>query len=253
MQTGRFFDPATSNYYLFDDAEWQTANQLSGPWRFTSALPLSLINLSTNQNWTASLKNAIPAQAWSDPNMPQIFYAITPAEIILFKGQPVMAPIDGTGLTYATNTNNSVFYSSATKLYYYLAAGRWFSAPELNGPWTFATPNLPADFANIPRNSPAAGALSSVPGTEEAADAVMIAQIPTKTTMSINSAPPVTITYSGDPKYVAIDGTPLSDVENTKDKVIMVSNNQFYACVGGSGTMHLLPRVPGFSRVLCLR
>ena len=61
-----------------------------------------------------------------------------------------MAAIDGTSLTYATNTNNSVFYSSATKLYYYLAAGRWFSASGLNGPWTFATPNLPADFANIP-------------------------------------------------------------------------------------------------------
>lgn len=228
-----FFDPATSKYYLFDDTEWQTANQLSGPWSFTSALPLSLINLSTNQNWSSSLKNAIPAQAWSDPNMPQIFYATTPAEIILFKGVPVMAAIDGTSLTYATNTNNAVFYSGATKLYYYLAAGRWFSAPGLNGPWTFATPNLPSDFANIPRNSPAADVLSSVPGTEEAADAVMIAQIPTKTTMSINSAPPVTITYSGNPVYVSIDGTPLSYVENTNDKVIMVSSNQFYACVGG--------------------
>ncbi|HSZ32532.1 MAG TPA: hypothetical protein VK772_04435, partial [Puia sp.] len=228
-----FFDPATSNYYLFDDTEWQTATQLSGPWSFTSALPLSLINLSTNQNWSSSLKNAIPAQSWSDPNMPQIFYAATPAEIILFKGQPVMAPIVGTGLTYATNTNNGIFYSSATSLYYYLAAGRWFSASGLNGPWTFATADLPADFANIPRNSPAAGVLSSVPGTQEAADAVMIAQIPTKTTMSISSAPPVTITYSGDPVYVTIDGTPLSYVENTNDKVIMVASNQFYACVGG--------------------
>jgi hypothetical protein len=239
-----FYDPATSNYYLFDDTEWQTATQLSGPWSFTSALPLSLINLSTNQNWSSSLKNAIPAQAWSGPGMPQIFYATTPAEIILFKGQPAMASIDGTTLTYATNTNNAIFYSNATSLYYYLAAGRWFSAPTLNGPWTFATANLPADFANIPRNSPAAGVLSSVPGTQEAADAVMIAQIPTKTTMNVSSAPAVTITYSGDPVYVAIDGTPLSYVENTNDKVIMVSNNQFYACVGGFWYLASSPQGP---------
>jgi hypothetical protein len=228
-----FFDPTTSNYYLFDDAEWQTAAQLTGPWSFTSALPMSLINLSTNTNWASLLKGAIPAATFQAGLLPQIFYATTPAEIIQFKGQPAMSPIPGTSLTYATNTNNAVFFSSATGLYYYLAAGRWFSASGLNGPWTFATPDLPADFANIPTSSPAAGVLSSVPGTPEAADAVMIAQIPTKTTIDPSAAPSVAITYSGNPVYVAIDGTTLSYVENTNDKVIMVSNNQFYACVGG--------------------
>jgi hypothetical protein len=228
-----FFDPNSSTYYLFDNTEWQSSSQLSGPWSFTGALPMSLIGLSSNSNWSGLLKNAIPAQAWQSPGMPQIFYSTTPAEIILFKGTPAMSPIPGTSLTYATNTTNAIFYSSATSQYYYLAAGRWFSAPGLNGPWTYATPNLPADFANIPTNSPAAGVLSSVPGTQEAADAVMIAQIPTKTTIDPSSAPAVTITYSGAPQYVTIDGTSLSYIENTNDKVIMVSNNQFYACVSG--------------------
>jgi hypothetical protein len=239
-----FFDPVSSQYYLFDDTEWQTSGQLTGPWTFTSALPLSLINLSTNSHWTTLLKGAIPAQAWQGPDMPQVFYSTTPAEIILFKGPPAMSPIPGTSLTYATNTNNAVFYSNATNQYYYLAAGRWFSAPGLNGPWTFATPDLPADFANIPTNSPAAGVLSSVPGTQEAADAVMIAQIPTKTTINPASAPPITITYSGAPQYVVIDGTSLSYVENTSDKVIMVSNNQFYACVGGFWYVATSPQGP---------
>ena len=234
MQTGLYFlIRRHSQYYLFDNTEWQTATQLNGPWSFTSALPPSLTSLVNDANWKNLLKDAIPAQAWQSPGMPQIFYSTSPAEIILFNGTPVMSPIPGTSLTYATNTNNSVFYSSTTHLYYYLAAGRWFSAPGLNGPWTFATPDLPADFANIPVNSPAAGVLSSVPGTYEAADAVMIAQIPTKTTIDPSAAPPVTITYSGAPVYVAIDGTSLSYVENTNDKVIMVSDNQFYACVGG--------------------
>jgi hypothetical protein len=228
-----FFDATASAYYLFDNTEWQTANQLSGPWTFTSTLPMSLINLSTNKNWSSLLKGAIPAQAWQSQGMPIIFYSTTPAEVILFKGSPAMSSIPGTNLTYATNTNNAVYFSSATHLYYYLAAGRWFSAPGLNGPWTFATPDLPADFANIPTGSPAAAVLSSVPGTQQSADAVMIAQIPTKTTIDPSAAPAITITYSGTPQYVVIDGTSLSYVENTNDKVIMVSNNQFYACVGG--------------------
>jgi hypothetical protein len=239
-----FFDPASSRYYLFDNSEWQSATQLAGPWNFTSALPMSLINLSSNQKWSSTLKGAIPAQSWQSPGMPKIFYSTTPAEVILFKGTPAMAPISGTSLSYATNTNNAVFFSSATSLYYYLAAGRWFSAPGLDGPWTFATPDLPADFAKIPLNSPAAGVLSSVPGTEQAADAVMIAQVPTKTTIDPSDAPAITITYSGAPQYVVIDGTSLSYVENTNDKVIMVSDNQFYACVGGFWYVASSPQGP---------
>ena len=34
--------------------------------------------------------------------------------------------------------------------FYFLVAGRWFRSPGLEGPWTFATPSLPDDFARIP-------------------------------------------------------------------------------------------------------
>ena len=47
-----------------------------------------------------------------------------------------------------------------TKEYYYLAAGRWFQSADLKGPWTYTTPDLPSDFANIPENSPAARVLA---------------------------------------------------------------------------------------------
>ena len=228
-----FFDPVTSAYFLYDNLEWQTATQLNGPWSFTSALPSSLVSLATDNNWKNLLKGAIPGPSWQSSAMPVIFFSTTPAEIIQFQGAPVFVPIPGTTLTYATNTSNAVFYSNNTNLYYYLAAGRWFSAPALGGPWTFATPNLPTDFANIPVTSPAAGVLSAVPGTYEAADAVMIAQIPTETTVNPSSAPPVTIIYSGAPQLVAIEGTTLYYVENTTEKVIVVSDNQYYACVSG--------------------
>ena len=53
---------------------------------------------------------------------------------------------------------------------YYLVAGRWFSAPGFTGPWTFATPNLPAEFKKIPLEHPRSRVLASVPGTEQAAE-----------------------------------------------------------------------------------
>ena len=61
---------------------------------------------------------------------------------------------------------------------YYLVAGRWFSAPGFTGPWTFATPSLPADFKKIPLEHPRSRVLASVPGTDRAAEAVLLAQMP---------------------------------------------------------------------------
>jgi hypothetical protein len=238
-----FQDPKTNLYYLFDGTEWQTSSQLQGPWTFTNKLPKTLTSLAKDENWTKVLKGAVPAPAKS-AGFPMVFYSTSPAEIILFQGVPAMKSIPGTSLTYASNTSSYVFFSSQTSLYYFLTSGRWFSAPSLNGPWVYATPNLPADFANIPESSPASAVLSAVPGTDQAADAVMIAQIPTKVDVDPKAVPPVTISYSGDPKFVVIDGTSLSYAQNTTDKVIMVSSNSYYACINALWYVSSTPQGP---------
>jgi hypothetical protein len=238
-----FQDPGTNKYYLFDNVEWQTAGQLQGPWTYTSKLPKALTDLKKDDNWKTVLKTAIPAPAKSK-SLPNIYYSVDPAEIVIFSGAPSMQPIPGTGLTYASNTGSNLFYSGQTSLYYFLASGRWFSAPGLNGPWLYATPNLPADFANIPETSPAARVLSTVPGTDEAADAVMIAQIPTKVTVDPKAVPAVTISYSGSPNFVVIQGTSLSYAQNTTDKVIMVSSNSYYACLNALWYVSSTPQGP---------
>jgi hypothetical protein len=238
-----FQDPKTKSYYLFDGTEWQTSLQLQGPWAYSNKLPKALTGLSKDENWTKVLKGAVPAPAKS-AGFPMVFYSTSPAEIILFQGVPSMKQIPGTQLTYASNTSSYVFFSGHTSLYYFLTSGRWFSAPSLNGPWVYATPNLPADFASIPETSPVADVLSAVPGTDQAADAVMIAQIPTKVDVDPKAIPPVTISYSGDPKFIAIDGTSLSYAQNTTNKVIMVSSSSYYACVNALWYVSSTPHGP---------
>ena len=82
-------------------------------------------------------------------------------------------------------------------------------------------------------DSPASAVLAFVPGTDQAADAVMIAQIPTTTEVPATAAQNINVTYSGTPKFEAIDGTSLSYAVNTESKVIEVSSNQYYVCVSG--------------------
>ena len=47
--------------------------------------------------------------------------------------------VAGTGLLWVRNTEADVFRLGRAGPVYFLVAGRWFSAPGFNGPWTFAT------------------------------------------------------------------------------------------------------------------
>jgi hypothetical protein len=239
-----FFDSGNSAYYLAVGQQWLTANSLDGQWSPTRKLPPDMSKVAQDKQWSA-LKKIVPPPAKSGDVTPAVFYSDKPAEIILFDGQPAYAQIPDTQLTYATNTNSVVFVYTPTQQFYYLTAGRWFSTNDLqNGPWTYATPNLPADFAKIPQSSPASAILASVPGTDEAKDAILLAQVPT--TMTIKPAEAqakVKVQYGGEPKFEPIKGTSMQYATNTQDKVIELEGT-YYLCLQGVWFMSPTPTGP---------
>ena len=238
-----FFDKSGSQYYLLVNNIWLSAGDLHGPWARTTTLPKDFKKLPNSGKFATALQ-AVPPPQVSNPIIPQVFYSTVPAEVILFDGPPAYTNIPGTQLAYANNTDSPVFFYSSTMTYYYLAAGRWFSAPSLTGPWTFATMNLPPDFARIPLSSPASAILSSVPGTSQAKDAVLIAQIPT--TMLLNpttAAQQANVSYVGNPQFAPIEGTTLQYATNTVDKVIQVGD-VYYLCLQGVWFLSSTPTGP---------
>jgi hypothetical protein len=227
-----FFDQSSSSYYLFAGQVWMTAANLSGPWARTTNLPKDMKKLPKMQQWEG-LKNVIPPPQTPNAIVPAVYYSTSPAVMILFNGPPVYKSIPDTQLVYASNTESPVFVYSPTNQVYLLTAGRWFSSGSLHGPWTYASMSLPGDFKNIPVNSPVGGVLASVPGTSEAMDAVLIAQIPT--TMTVNpttAAENARVTYFGMPQFAPIPGTSLSYATNTTSKVIQVGSS-YYLCLQG--------------------
>jgi hypothetical protein len=165
--------------------------------------------------------------------VPKVFYSSTPAEIITFNGQPKYAKIPNTQLVYATNTESDLFVHSGENQYYYLVAGRWFRAKSLNGPWSYAGADLPSDFVLIPSNTERSRVLASVPGTDEAEDAVLLAQVPT--TVIVNHAQAeaqVKVSYDGEPQFKPIESTSLSYASNTQEKIIKVGD-LYYLCFQG--------------------
>jgi hypothetical protein len=238
-----FFDKSDSQYYLQVNNIWLGATDLHGPWSRVTKLSREFDKIPATGKF-AEVKKAVPPPEVSNPIIPKVFYATVPAEVILFDGQPTYTSIPGTQLVYANNTDSPLFVYNTTQTYYYLAAGRWFSAQNLAGPWTFASLNLPPDFSNIPLSSPASAILASVPGTSEAKDAVLIAQIPT--TMVINpatAAAQVNVSYTGSPQFAPITGTSLQYATNTADKVIQVGD-AYYLCLQGVWFLSSTPQGP---------
>jgi len=233
-----------SRYYLLVDEQWLSAPNPEGPWSPASDLPKGMEKMVKEEAW-ANLKGVIPPPpAKPGAVIPTVFYSTSPADVILFDGPPVYAPITGTQLVYATNSNGYVFVYSPTQTIYYLTAGRWFSASSLQGPWTYATENLPPDFAHIPPSSPPGIVLSSVPGTEEAKDAVLLAQVPT--TVTVNAAAAAAqakVDYEGTPNFAPIQGTSMSYATNTPQRVIQVGD-AYYLCLNGIWFLSASPQGP---------
>jgi hypothetical protein len=238
-----FTDKSKTQYYLLLNNIWLSASDLHGPWTRVTKLSKEFSKLPDSGRFS-DVKKMVPPPPVTNPVIPQVFYSTVPSEVILFDGQPGYIAIPGTQLEYANNTDSPVFLYKATQTYYYLAAGRWFSAQNLAGPWTFASLNLPADFANIPLSNPASAILASVPGTNQAKDAVLIAQIPTTMVLNpVTAAAQAKVSYVGQPQFVPIEGTSLEYATNTPDKVIQVGD-VYYLCLQGVWFMSTTPSGP---------
>jgi hypothetical protein len=226
-----FFDKSKKQYYLLASNVWLTAATLDGAWTLAKTLPKDMTKLPAGENWD-QVKKMVPPPPPSG-TVPRVFYSVTPAELLLVKGQPVYTRISGTQLLYVTNTDSDLFLNDAEKQFYVLVSGRWFRAKQPDGPWSYAGNDLPKDFAKIPEGSLKAHVLASVPGTIDASDAILLAQIPTTATINKSQAEAsVKVSYNGPQQFQPIPNTSLQYAANTQNEVIK-DGNQYYLCFQG--------------------
>ena len=140
-------------------------------------LPESFKKLPAEENWK-DVKAALPGKKVDAKNAAKVFVSTLPAEMILVTGKPAWQAVPGTKLQWLSNSESDVFRMGDAGAVYFLVSGRWFSAATLAGPWTFASPKLPEDFKEISLEHPRSRVLASVPGTQQAAEGVLLAQVP---------------------------------------------------------------------------
>lgn len=219
----------TSLYYLRNDTNWLKSTSWRGPWSAATRLPASFSKLPDDENWK-DVKANVPGKP--ETRAPYVYVSTEPVELILFNGEPEYVPVPNTGLMWISNTESDLFRLGKDGPVYYLVAGRWFKAPNLNGNWSFATPSLPEDFKRISLEHPRSRVLASVPGTQQAAEAVLLAQVPQIARINKNDIKAPEVVYQGDPQYKDISGTQLQRAVNT-DKDIIKFGNSYYMCYQG--------------------
>jgi hypothetical protein len=219
----------TGMYYLRNETSWLRATDLKGYWSRAGKLPDSFSKLPDEENWK-DVKANLPGAAAK--TLPKVYVTTDPTELIYIEGKPKYVPVPNTGLLWISNTEADLFRMGESGPVYYLVAGRWFSAPGLGGHWTFVTPSLPEDFRRISVEHPRSRVLASVPGTQQAAEAVLLAEIPQIARVNKKEIKAPDVIYQGDPQYQQIQGTNLQRAANT-DKEIIKVGDVYYMCYQG--------------------
>jgi hypothetical protein len=232
----------TRALFLRHDSSWLTATQLHGPWKPAGKLPESFARIPADDNWK-DVKAAVPGRTLSAASVPRVFVSTTPAELILLQGAPQYLVVSGTKLLWVSNTETDLFRMGREGPVYFLASGRWFSAPSFEGPWTFATPSLPDDFKKISLEHPRSRVLASVPGTDQAIEAILLAQIPQTARVNKKEIKAPEVQYQGEPQFQPIEATTVARATNTDKDVIKVGD-LYYMCFQGIWFMARSPNGP---------
>ena len=226
------FDPSTRTYFLDGQRRWMQASSLDGPWTLASTPPPGLDELrarlvGSEEPDPVGKGGGAPAES-----VPAVYVSTTPAELVETWGPPQYERIAGTYLLYATNTDDNIFMDADTHVVYVLLSGRWFVGDSLDGPWQWISGAwLPHDFSRIDPYGPKGSVLMSIPGTEEARDALIANQIPQTATVNRADAH-LEVRYDGTPQFKPIQGTRMQYAANTDTDVIR-AGNRYYAAKDG--------------------
>jgi hypothetical protein len=225
-------------YYLFTGEQWLSASDLKGNWE-GNIRPPEVFETIPKDHPRAYLKDLLGTKSGKQVT---VLRADPPADLILIDGEPSLTPISGTSLLFVKNTEQDLFLHRAEGLYYYLTSGRWFRARQLRGPWAAAGDDLPDDFRRIPEGHEKSDALAAVPGTPQAKEAVIEAQIPKKITVKRKEAA-VNVQYAGKPQFEPVQGTSMAYAVNTMNDVIKLKE-QYYCCFQGVWFVASAPEGP---------
>jgi hypothetical protein len=160
---------------------------------------------------------------------PQIFFAESPALLILIDGDPVYRPIEGTDLERIVNTRVLIVRERAG-IHYLKVLDGWMESYTLTGDWSPSGVAPPGGTEALER-AVDAKIVDLLDGSGSQVVQSLVTQTPT---IFISTAPAELIVTDGPPRYQTIEGTSLEYLANTTAKVFREPTDQeLYILVTG--------------------
>ncbi|WP_371825601.1 carbohydrate-binding family V/XII [Achromobacter sp. GbtcB20] len=161
-----------------------------------------------------------------DNTPPRIIYRTVPAILVLVDGPPAWTALPGTpGWRRVVNTRALILGDNAGRLYLQ-AAGHWYDAGDINGPWRTVAQPPPALLAaaDAARRGPAADPLMPHDGkAPHRAPDIEVSTVPSELLITIGQA-----------ELRPVPGTSLLSVTNADHAVFMnPGDNRYYLLVSG--------------------
>ena len=239
------FDRNARRYFLYaGEGQWYAAPDWKGPWELASSVPSNIAALAPveQEAEVRAIQDSVDAQVAAAAAEageeveeeevgppPKLIVATEPTELIYIEGEPEYTPISEADLLYVGNSESEVVMDLGSARIYVLLSGRWYSAESLDGPWAYVPGDqLPEGFAEIPFESDKGYLLASVPGTEQANDAVMDNQIPQTSAISRDSAS-LEVEWDGDPQFEPIEETDGLELGTNTPNQVIKFENRYYA------------------------
>jgi hypothetical protein len=236
-----FRDPKTDTWYLLVDGTWLQSRAFAGPWRKGDGSVPSAMSQLPATHPRAHVRRFVPGTPEfakrgivpAPKDLPEVIVTDKPSELVLLAGDPLFAFVPGVRAVQSVlNTESDLFLHLPTNLYWLLVSGRWFSAQDLDGPWTLAD-QPPEEFAKIPRDNIRGHVVWCVPGTPEAAEACAFAALDERATLNKYAQVQVLFEPEGKAPVTAPLEGDVKSVTNTEDDCF-VAGKAFYVCQRGT-------------------
>ena len=161
----------------------------------------------------------------NDP--PRIIYTIQPSLLILVDGAPILKPLIG-DYERVVNTRPVMLLNkgAAAPGYYLYAAGRWYTAPSFDGPWSVPF-SQPPDLQAALDAAIATKQVDLMPPKDPAA-------VPAVLHVYVSTVPAELIETEGAPNLLTISGTDLLYIPNCSRALFYyLDDGQYYLLISG--------------------
>jgi hypothetical protein len=160
----------------------------------------------------------------NDP--PHIMFSAQPTVLVPIDGQPSLAPVQNApGFTRVVNTR-ALFLQDQAGTFYVNAAGSWYEARAITGPWLVIAAPPPALL-----DAAKAASAVSTPDPMLPADGKPPASPPA---LMVATQPTELVLTTGQPEIAPVDGTALLTMTNADHAVFIVAaTNDYYVLISG--------------------